>query len=377
MLASQAAIAIQNARLYEQRIKDMIVLQKINTAVTTGEWTEIGTLEKVLHLIVESLIDVFQGVSCAIRLHDPTTGQFGARIASGVLQERVKFSPRTGGASQQILRTKEAIYAQDPSVLLLNGEPVIRKEIQKEGIQAVAYLPLLSEENVIGILYLEWDAPRRFFENEKRILELFAGQAAVSIKNARLFDELGVRAKQLVRLQEITSIISAEPSDPGKVLHMIVESIDDVFEGASCEITLYNPRTKEFTVRNAVGVLKEEVKYLPRFGGTSEHVIQTRKPLYVEDTLAVLPSGQPAIRERIRDRGIKAVANLPLVGERDVIGVLYVGWTKPRHFSDNDKQILELFAHQAVIAMENARLFEQIQTLSQLGADLAALDREV
>jgi GAF domain-containing protein len=363
LFANQAAVAIHNARLYEQRIRDVEALQRISAAITSEQWSESTDLSRILHLIAEELMEVFNAASCAIRLYNSNTHQFTDRISAGLLQDKVPYEPRADGASEYLIEAKRAIFAENSKATIGDSDrPAIREEFQEAGVASIAYLPLVSGEDVIGALYVNWDIPRQFSENTRRVLWLFADQAVNAIKSAQLLQELAQRAALLERLQEVTTAISAVTSDVEDVLHLIVRRINDVFPETSCEIRLYDPIQEKFTKeRVAAGILEKEVDYVPREGGTSAHVVKRRSPFYAESITERLSDGTPAIRERIASQGVQAVATLPLVSKGNVIGTLYVYWFEPHPFTDNDKQVLELFADHAAIAITNTQMYSDLQ----------------
>ncbi|UCC63000.1 MAG: GAF domain-containing protein, partial [Anaerolineae bacterium] len=241
-------------------------------------------------------------------------------------------------------------------------------------IKSCMAAPLKRNGQVIGTLYVESTQPAAFSERyQLDLLQSLANQAAIAIENAGLVQELDERAERLVRLQQVTATISAEPSDLTKVLYLITDSLDKIFRGASCAIRLYDSLKDEFGPRVAVGIIQVLVDHPPRPEGTSRHIIQTRIPLYVEDASVIPPNGMPSLRQEVMAVGIKAAAYLPLLLEGETIGILYVDLTEPRQFSQYDTQILELFAYQAAIAIENARKYDELRRTKGLVGSRTAL----
>jgi GAF domain-containing protein len=359
-LGRQAAIAIRSV---EQRVSDLETLSDINKAIVRGDWSDPDILDKILQLIADEILELLKPAACAIRLYDPVSKKLGRRTASGELKEAINFEPRSEGASQRILGDGKPIYADNPSIELCAGQPVIRQKVREKGVQAAAYLPLLSEGEVIGILYLDWTEPRRFPIEERQVLELFAGQAALAIRSAQRLRDLDERATQLEKLQEVTQTISAWVVDLDKVLRLIMTEINDIYKDASCEIRLYDPQRQAFTMRIAAGLLEAKVDYSPREDGTSRYLIKHKqRALYADNPESVLDNKnkQLAIREEVFEKGVQAIAFLPLWREREPIGMLYVNWEEPRQFSENDRRVLELFASEAAIAIQNARQYAQL-----------------
>jgi len=107
-------------------------------------------------------------------------------------------------------------------------------------------------------------------------------------------------------------------------------------------------------------------------------------PLFYEDTSIEPPEGQPAVRDRFVEQGVKAAAHVPLITKGQVIGVLYLDLLIPHRFSDEEKSVLEVFATQAAIAIENARLYkhisqnlerriEELEVLTEIGRTVSSL----
>ncbi len=357
-LAKQAAIAIENARLYEQ----LGQLQQVTRAIS-AESTDI---QRTLNLIVKSLGQVFATDSCAIRLFGPNKSEFGYRVSTGALGDLIDRRPRPDGTSWYIVKKKIPIYVEDTRDTPPQDRPTVRAEAVKEGVKASAYLPLVSKENCIGVLYLDLKAPHQFSENEKRVLGLFADQAAIAIENAQLYKEQQERAAQLVQLQKVTASVLAESNTPDSMLGLITTGIADVFRSFSCTIRLYDPRLNQFEAPVASkGAEKRHTLLPPRSDGTSQYVLQTKQAVYAQDASETLPNGQLIIRPENHDMGVEAVAYLPLLLGEELVGRLAVSWDKSRHFSENDKHMLELFASQAAVTIKVSRLYSQLAEKNQ------------
>ena len=246
----------------------------------------------------------------------------------------------------------------------------------RQGGQSMLVVPLLARpEEVVGVLTIYSLAEERFTNDSELHMftsykqELFAtlaSHAAIAIRNAHLFQDQTERTARLQWLQEVTTTISAGPSDLGKVLHLIVENLSSMFRTASCAIRLYNSGTDVFTPRVATGILTGIINSPPRPKGISRYVVRTKIPCYLEGDAVINPPGEaPTVRAEILEQDVKAVAVLPLISKGDVVGALYVTLADTYQFSQNDKQILKLFADQAAIAIENTKLLEELTTLNE------------
>jgi GAF domain-containing protein len=366
--ASQAGAAVQNA----DRLQTIQRLSEVGRSLTILQESP-EVLQKTLQLIVDKAVEVMPGEYGGLWLKEPATGDLVLQAVCGPAE----------AAAREIGRLRASEISINVRVAQ-TGEPCICDNVEEEAgfyriyeaAQSSLTAPLKYQGQVIGTLNVESSRLKAFAEEDLQLLSSFADQAAIAIENARLVQELGERAAQLLKLQEVTAAISAEPPELKKVLRLIVDSLSGIFPEASCGIRLYDSKTDKFQPQEATRWLADWVARPPRPSGTSRHVVQTtRAPRYlVGDDLTRPPDGGPAIRQEILGRGVKAAAYLPLRSEQDVIGVLYVDLAVPHEFSRNDKQILELFADQAAIAIENSRLHQQSEVLTKIGRTASTLD---
>lgn len=373
--AGQGAIAIKSAQLFRElqhRAQQFVKLQELTAAIS-----KMQQRDEILRLAVGGLCEIFPGTSCFIREYDSRSEEFKALASAGELKNLVHREPRPDGTSRYLVQSKTPRYLVGDQLLMPPDQgPALRPEILEKGVQAAAYLPLVTEKDARGVLYVNFTTPHQFTQEDKRLLELFANHAAIAIENAQLFQERVQREKQLIQLQRVTAAITGT-DEREEVLELIIQSLGDIFPGVSCAVRLYNSTLDEFEPLKGTGVLEGIKDSPPRDTGSSRLVLRTKTPRYLEgDELANPTDGGPAFREDLLRRGVKAAAYQPLISMGGGIGILYVDWTAPHHFSPEDKQLLALFADQAAIAIENARKVQQLKALNQIGRTLINLDIE-
>lgn len=358
--ADLAAIAIEQANLFKQ-----IQSQREAQTQAIHEMASSIPTEKPLNEILESLLDwtlslMGKASLGEIRLLDETTDELVVQASRGELRQEFRRLPVGKGITGWVAKHKTsqliADVREDKRYVQFLAE--IRSELA---------VPMLKADKVIGVLNIEHPDLNAFTQEDLKLAEAIAGLAVVAIENNQLFQKLDDRATRLERLQKVTTIISTEPSDLKKVLMSIVDSLSQIFDGSPCVIRLYDTKKDEFThqVAQTKAVPREQALDEPRSNGISRYVLKAKVPYYIEDFNHTQPFRRPMIRQTIIDQGIRAMAALPLKSENDVIGVLYLNLKKKHEFTKNDKQILELFANQAVVVVKNAQLYEQIQTQSE------------
>lgn len=326
-------------------------------------------LEQMLNRILTDAVNLVRARDGSLMLESEGELRFYARFGSlSEGQEERTFRPGEGVAGW---------VAQE-------GEPYVCRDTRKDPhfidivtgdpIRSLVSVPILSHERVVlGVINVDSGDLNRFSDDDAESLMILANQAGATIEWAE-------RATQLERLQKVTAAIAVNPSDLDQVLRLVVESLSEIFPRASCAIRLYDSKTDEFTPQVATGVLQDLIAATPRPKGvgTSQFVIATRVPRYLEgDELTSPPDGGPSVRKDILNRGVKAAAYIPLFSGEDIIGILYVDLTTSHHFSRNDKQILNLFADQAEIAIENARQrTRDIAALQEVNAAITTESQE-
>lgn len=357
--ADVASEAIEKARLLEIEQQ----LQRLHEVVQQQD------IDGVLVQILEGLNSIAgEGASSSINLYDEETDAFGTYQAVGPLRDSLLVPPRPNGTGRHVIANQEPLFLTD----VRNpppGCPTIRDESKAKGIKSFAALPLKREGKIRGVLFVNITRPLSFTVSLRKDLELFASQVALVIENVQLISERRKRAKRLEQLRETMAAISERPFDLAAVLDIIAKQVLEMSRGASCTIRTYDVVKKRLGERVSVGSLASTLgSFTPRSGGTTEYLLQGN-PMYVSDTSAPSPEGQPQVHPEVITAGVKALAYLPLSYEGEIKGVLYLNFTEPHRFDDNDRRILALFSGQAANAIHNAQLYTRLEhKVRNLGA---------
>ena len=235
------------------------------------------------------------------------------------------------------------------------GDPVYRVVADRYGFQSWLGVPLRERERVIGVLVMQSRTPRRFGPGEVWLLEAFAGQAAVAIENARLFEEERERRRQLEAVREVT-VRMAGATDVASLLGLISRLVSELLGVESTAVYLLDEAAGVLVPRawHGFGEWLGELRIRPG-DGVAGRVAQERAGMIVNDYQDA-PFAHPAVRERAAAR---AVIGEPLLYEGELRGVITAGTREyDRAFGEQDRELLGLFAAQAVVAIEHARLHE-------------------
>jgi GAF domain-containing protein len=379
--ASQAVIAIENVRLFKE-------LQDRNRQLTEALEQQTATGE-ILRVIASSPTDiqpVLDTVAAnAARLCDASDAVV-FRIEGDILRRTASYGSLVAVDQFPIGR------ANPPGRAVLECHPIhihdIAAEVDTEyqdvsdiqrltGARTVLATPLLREGLPIGAIAIRRLEVRPFTDKQIALLKTFADQAVIAIENVRLFKEIQERNAELrealehqTATAEVLGIISRSPTDVQPVLNAIVESaakvcgIDDVTlrlrEGNEMVARAHIGPVPIFTGREAVGVDELHLRWVSEHGTLHIPDIRTRQNDF------------PTLRSYSRTFLI-----IPLRQRRELVGQLTARRMEVRPFTPAQIKLLETFADQAVIAIENVRLFQELQTrtreLAQSVGELTAL----
>jgi GAF domain-containing protein len=184
-LASEAAIAIENARLLDRlhrELKSHRLLEDILKKLS-GQGPD---QEKTLYSVAAAIREILgEAVSVTINLYKREEDSFGRHYAYGPLKDELSDYPRPAGTGRHVVSTGEPLYFEDVTNPP-DGAPTIRDEGVALGIKSLVVIPLRGHEQIVGVLFIHSQRPLSFDEDTRGILEMFAGHAGIAIENAGL-----------------------------------------------------------------------------------------------------------------------------------------------------------------------------------------------
>jgi len=227
-------------------------------------------------------------------------------------------------------------------------------------------VPLLREGVPFGALTRTRSTVRPFTEKQIELLTTFADQAVIAIENARLFEEVQARNRDLTALGEVGRAVSST-LDLQVVLKTIVERAVELSGTDAGSIFYYRPEVARFELGETVGLDEEVVARFRKLDITTGQTglgeaIANRQPLQVPD---VLKRPNNALRDAAVEAGLHAALIVPLLGSEAALGSLVLQRRRTGEFSPSVVSLMQSFADQSAIALENARLFEEIARKSR------------
>ncbi|MFQ6058037.1 MAG: GAF domain-containing protein [Anaerolineae bacterium] len=334
----------------EQRNQELAALNAI--AVTVSQSLD---LETTLTATLDKVLEVLEFESGAIYVKDLKTGELQMACHRG-LSEAFRRVVAKGIISARAAESGDPIIIDD-----LLKEPDAPKEVVEEGYRSVASIPLLSKGQVQGVLTTASRQLRRFRQQDVDLLLSIGHQIGVAVENARLFEAEQRRAEQFRVISEVgrrmTSILAVD-----ELLGEIVRLVKETLGYYHAAIGLIEG--DELVIKTGAGAHWDDPQFQPsrlKVGGKgiTAWVAATGEPLLAPDV-----SQEPRYLLLPNSTEIRSELAVPLKTKTEVIGVLDVESDRLNAFDESDLVVLQSLAHQAAIAIENARLYEQAQQLA-------------
>ncbi len=234
---------------------------------------------------------------------------------------------------------------------------------ENEGIVTSVGIPLKDNTQVIGVLCFDAiNHPRPFDEQDSQLAELFANQAAIAIRNARLFSEIRQRVAELEALQAISLQVTST-LELATVLETITTNTLSLTGASDCYIFLYNEESESFTFGTAKWAEghTDPTVHTPRQDGLTANVARRAQPIIISDARHHPFFTTPETQQW----EIEAIAGFPLKEADRVVGVFTIAYLYPHTFSDEEVRLLELLSSQAAIAITNAQLYRQVRDYAE------------
>ena len=369
--ADQAVIAIENVRLFDEvqaRTRELTEALEQQTAmsevlrVISSSQTD---LAPVFDTILTNATRLCEGNFAALWRYDGEAlvgaAQYNVSAGFAELCRNTKLRPGPEGAVRKAALERRTVQVADITVEP-GFSPVV---LQYENARTVLAVPLLREKELVGIIGIWRREVQPFTEQQIVLVRTFADQAAIAIENARLLAELHELLQQQTATADVLKVISRSTFDLPTVLQTLVESAARLCDADKGTIT--RQQGGVFFRAEAYGFSPEFIAYArtvpvqPERGSVTGRALLEGKIIYIPDVQA---DPEYTWAEAQRLGGFRTILGVPMLREGVAIGVLALTRSEVRPFTDKQIELVSTFADQAAIAIENVRLFEEIQDKS-------------
>jgi signal transduction histidine kinase len=323
-------------------------------------------LEELLAELLTRIRDALETDTAAIFLLDRARGELVARSAVG-LEDAVEQGLRTAlgeGFAGRVAAERRPIVLDD-----VDRADDVSPILREKGVKSLLGVPLVFANEVLGVLHVGTLSPRDFRPEDVDLLEVVANTASIAIEHARLFAAEREARMRLERLEAVTDAALAY-LELDELLAELLARTRDLLNTDTAAVLLLDEAENELVARSAVG-LEEEVAQgirIPVGAGFAGRIAAERHPIVLDDV-------DPAevLSPILREKGIKSLLGAPLIASDTVLGVIHVGTLEPRLFTPDDREVLELVASRAALAIEKARIHEETVRLDQLKLNFVAV----
>jgi two-component system, NtrC family, sensor kinase len=387
--ADQAVIAIENVRLFEaeqQRTRELS--ESLEQQTATSEVLKVissspGELEPVFNAMLANATRICEAKFGVLFLSEGdafrTVALHGAPPAYAEARRRepiITKSPGTAGS--RVARTKQPVQIAD-----IRAEPAYVNDpkrfaiLELAGARTMLVVPMLKEDELVGQIAIYRQEVRPFTDKQIELVTNFAAQAVIAIENTRLLNELRQRTDDLTEsleqqtaTSEVLRVISSSPGELEPVFQAMLQNARRICEAEfgvlyRCEGDALRAVAMHGAPEAYVVERRKNPVIRPAPATTLGRALATKQPSQVADVMSEphyfdVPSGYSAVL-LIKLSGARTVLAVPMLKENELIGAIVIYRTEVRPFSDKQIELVKNFAAQAVIAIENTRLLNELR----------------
>jgi signal transduction histidine kinase/putative methionine-R-sulfoxide reductase with GAF domain len=382
--AQQAAIAIENVRLFKEvnarngDLAETLEQQEATSEILSAIASSPTDIQPVLETVVRAAARFCGAPDVALLRVDgnvlrgaAAVGAFGEMLIhrSGGI-ETLEIPLTRQSVSGRAAVDRRSVHVHDLAAESEDEYPVGRELQRRLGHRTMLAMPLLREGATVGVIVLFRTEVKPFSEKQVELLRTFADQAVIAIENVRLFTELGARnhdlteaLEQQTATSEILRVISQSQTDVQPVFDTIAAAAHKLCGANSANVFTFDGKLVHLAA--LVNAEPEYVdalrRFFPRAPGRDVAVTRAIQSSNIVAIPDVEKDTEYTMRANRTTGGFRSVLAIPLLREESAIGAIAVGRADPGPFPDNQIALLQTFADQAVIAIENVRLFKELE----------------
>jgi GAF domain-containing protein len=396
--ADQAVIAIENARLLNE-LRQSLEQQTATSHVLQVISSSPGDLEPVFATMLEKAVRICEAKFGTLYLHE------GGRLRLVAAHDVPEFleargsspvEPAPGGVLDVAMRTKRTVHLPDLAATQSYAErhPRMVEAVELGGIRTVVAVPMLKDDDFVGVIAVHRREVRPFTDKQIELVQNFAAQAVIAIENARLLNELRQRTTDLTErtadltealeqqtaTSEVLQVISGSPGDVEPVFSTMLEKAVRICDASFGNIYRWDGKALNLVATHntppAFAEARGRSTLRPGSNSLIGRMLATKAVVHIADVAATQAYEQrvPETVEAVELGRVRTILGVPMRLERELIGSFTLYRTEVSPFTDKQIALVTNFANQAVIAVENARLLNELrQSLEQQTATAQVL----
>ena len=372
--AAQAVIAIENTRLLSE-LRQSLERQTATSEVLGVISRSPGELETVFHAILENATLICEANFGILQLLEGEAARIAAmhNVPAAFVQHRQReplLHASPASAIGRAIATRRLVHIPDyaADAAYSTRDPAAVKLVELAGARSLINVPMLKDDELIGIISIYRQEVRPFTDKQIALVQNFAAQAVIAIENARLLSELRQRTAELsesleqqTATSEILKVISSSPGELQSEFQTILTNATRICDAKFGAVYLYDGNL--FHCSGEVGSSPDYAEFQrkrgafrPQPGTHMDRIIRTKQVNVTADATAEAVVGPVATIG-----GARSVVSVPMLKDDELIGVVGVYRQEVRPFNDKQIELVKNFAAQAVIAIENARLLNELR----------------
>jgi GAF domain-containing protein len=376
--AAQAVIAIENARLLNE-LRESLEQQTATSEVLRVISSSTGDLQPVFDAMLTNATRLCGANYGTLWLHEGDHRMRAAALYGNLPEAFLKtwgvgtvFRPKPSVPSARAMSSRKPVQLVDlkEDQSYLDGDPLAVAAADVAGIRSIISVPMVKDDVAIGAMTIYRREVSPFTEKQTELVSNFAAQAVVAIENARLLSELRESLQQQTATSEVLGVISSSPSDLGPVFETVLANATRLCDATFGLLLLYEGdwRFRQVAMCNVPSALAELRQREPIFEVSREtglgRAVATKAVIHIADY-----AEEPIYRERRHPAaialgelgGARTYLVVPMLKDKEIAGAIAIYRQQVRPFTDKQIALLQNFASQAVIAIENARLLNELR----------------
>ena len=325
-----------------------------------------GQLEPVFNAMLENAVRICDAKFGHLWLREGDALRVGAthgapEAFAAYLRKEPVFRPKLETGMGQLLRTKQLFQIADIAAVPTYGDKLREATIKLAGARSLIGVPVVKDDEVIGAIVIYRQEVRPFTDKQIELVQNFADQAVIAIENTRLLNELRESLQQQTATADVLKVISSSPGELQPVFEVMLKNATRICEATFGNLLLYEGDVfRRVALHNAPRAMvdaHQRNQIIPlRSAPLLDRLVRKRQVMHVADVALEVPD-EPIVKLA----GARTFLVVPMLKESELIGAIGIYRQEVRPFTDKQIDLVQNFAAQAVIAIENTRLLSELR----------------